>query len=148
MKKYFAKYLPVEGEIKFPANIYCLSEGLRLNCQSMVCPDCRLAKLFLCSRDIKVGDKVRSDKEPHIEYELNDGNNRALLFKVIGEISPEATWVKEGDDFDEDEWMPMLAWGSEDFYSYQEGEVKEIFYSNPLQGWEIKILCNNCKHFH
>jgi hypothetical protein len=85
MKKYFAKYLPVEGEIK-------------------------KVKLFLCSRNIEVGDKYYyngtetdiCDSEIRLEQikeqEEKHGQKR---FKVIGEISPEAIWVKEGDEFNE-----------------------------------------------
>lgn len=91
-------------------------------------------KLFLCSRDIswEEGDDrhilVTSDKNLWGEIEdgsivpievshgydndtivpLIDGNQaeKDTIFKVIGEISPEATWVKEGDEFDDSdcEW--------------------------------------------
>lgn len=88
------------------------------------------ASLHICSRDIQVGDKVLVSmpyengkleeftvvKKPE-GYNLDlltgiysgnmDVNNPTYLhqnsFKVIGEISPEATWVKEGDEFDEEE---------------------------------------------
>jgi hypothetical protein len=92
MKKYFAKYLPVEGEIK-------------------------KVKLFLCSRNIEVGDKYYyngtetdiCDSEIRLEQikeqEEKHGQKR---FKVIGEISPEAIWVKEEDGFDEDDILFIL----------------------------------------
>lgn len=90
-------------------------------------------KLFLCSRDIQVGDIafslpaielnkpklyyrkiVKEDdfsgmdtapfKREEVEkYYWEDGcwNYKCDVVKVIGEVSPEATWVKEGMEFDE-----------------------------------------------
>jgi hypothetical protein len=126
MKTYFAKYLPVEGEIK---------EGdyfIRSKCNTIMhAGDISItekanllkypkAKLFLCSRDIQVGDRVWNQdsgygevKEIDIEgetlgvkYDLQDyevEEDFKYIVKVIGEISPEAKWVKEGDEFDEGE---------------------------------------------
>lgn len=70
--------------------------------------------LFLCSRDIQVGDKAIYDNKEVIIISYDErfliwefegmptpvNYNKELLFKVIGEISPDATWVKEGDEFD------------------------------------------------
>lgn len=125
--KYKAKYLPVEGEIK-QGNKYFASDGTL--CERYTSKDVegdRLAKLFLISTDIKVGDKVLSPVENEFReftivekpkgYNLNmmvgvftDGRpmtEPAYLnqntFKIIGEISPEATFVKEGDEFDEEQ---------------------------------------------
>lgn len=86
-------------------------------------------KLMLISTDIQVGDKVRSFNYPEQEerevlnlrtskklvgakdhseiYHLadiqypNEVNTAAVsnFFKIIGKISPEATWVKEGDEY-------------------------------------------------
>lgn len=63
--------------------------------------------MFLCSRDIQVGDKYKVPKYPG-SNEYDDVERYASepmedSFKVIGEISPDATWVKEGDEFDENE---------------------------------------------
>lgn len=104
MSKYFAKYLPVEERI---------------------IPHKSRVKLFLCSRDIQIGQRVwdsqTSERYNKVEYEESTswacdshsvdssvGNvvytvpkERAII--VIGEISPEARWVKEGDEFDEEE---------------------------------------------
>jgi hypothetical protein len=74
-------------------------------------------QLFLCSRDIQVGDEYTC---PHKGKGIDVGfgqpkqvavwmiytkerNLCSDCFKVIGEISPNATWVKERDEFDEDE---------------------------------------------
>lgn len=136
MSKYFAKYLPVEGEIKEGDQFideynhiyrctkvtnggtygsgYSRSINLRLS---------KKVKLFLCSRDIQVGDEfittdaltkpldtksictgINNDLEI-LDKDCEDrGWNILRVGKVIGEISPDATWVKEGDEFEEDGW--------------------------------------------
>lgn len=128
-KKYFAKYLPEEGEIKFKD----LKFGLKVATPSeygrgyianhnhtedsvMVIynmeeegyyklSELKLLKLFLCSRDIQVGDKVRhtvSGEEVLWTDMDTEFRSVEMYFKVIGEISPDAlSYVKEGDEFDE-----------------------------------------------
>jgi len=120
-KSYFAKYLPVEGEIK-EGELVTDNHGIfpyhKGNPCQGVFGNFKKVKLFLCSRDIQVGDKVVY--EAHLDFgvqlvtNIEDDEVAVLskgskthahnLLKVIGEISPEATWVKEGDEFDEDEW--------------------------------------------
>jgi hypothetical protein len=97
MKQYFAKYLPVEGEIK---------EG-----DIVIGMDGKKVKLFLCSRNIQVGDKVldiRTNTWKEVNnscgVELYKQKPNDIQFKVIGEISPNAKWVKEGDEFEENDW--------------------------------------------
>ena len=131
-KKYFAKYMPVEaqGDLgckwQWDNNIQntgweditpsdmdaIIAHGLKPS------PEFRKVKLFLCSRDIKVGDKYSVDGDVFLEaYKVDiktfeiiqKGFQKGIVsssevpFKVIGEISPEATFVKEGDEFDEDD---------------------------------------------
>jgi len=117
MKKYFAKYLPVEGEIKIGDVIkdslgyitITSEEGVRVYTEA----NKQRYKLFLCSRDKKPMDIVtfESGKRTQIEKWDEDYNQWVFngksrvsdedCFKVIGEISSDATWVKEGDEFDE-----------------------------------------------
>jgi hypothetical protein len=91
-------------------------------------------KLFLCSRDIQVGDEFIIPEDCVVDWDLRV-NNKGICtsismgnkmfhykapcslggivhsgvhadskpYKVIGEISPDATWVKEGDEFEEHE---------------------------------------------
>lgn len=152
MKTHFAKYLPVEGEIKegdywqhpkgpvFPwTEAYArgpISTGLM-----------KKVKLFLCSRDIKVGDGIKTKcKEEWLDAkvlelppEYSDYANYRIVcgsmesyslgmytIKIIGEISPEATWVKEGDQFDEGEWQysGRLVDKSPPFGNRKEVEIK------------------------
>ena len=101
-------------------------------------------KLFLCSRDIQVGDKLikdgveyeahsRPDGVPFIGYYNKDwcyiDND---CFKVIGEISPDATWVKEGMEYDE-----------KDFYMEKELDVSDNLYETGI----VKIK-GPCGHYH
>jgi hypothetical protein len=67
----------------------------------------QLAKLFLCSRDIQVRDEYTS-----LEWELRkkkrltkteEYDSSEDKFKIVGEISPKATWVTEGMEFTADE---------------------------------------------
>lgn len=148
--KYFTKYLPVEGKIeshsmalldagfnnasivrvmstaKYYSNVS--SEGD--NWDTMT-DRLKTVQLFLCSRNIEVGDKVWDTLNekfcevttPFVALQTSDGENvpcwylktepvtfheARFLIKVLGPISPETTWVKEGDEFEEDqvqEWF-------------------------------------------
>jgi len=152
-KLYLAKYLPVEGEIKEGMK-YILTKSLGLGAykegyigtaaidftkEAQEDQGGKILKLFLCSRDIQVGDKVfeiLADKSIGEEFEwteeIHKHNHQFIedgdVFKVIGEISPEATWVKEGDEFAEDEV---------DIY-----DVSHL----PMSVCHIK--CPTCKYFH
>lgn len=181
MKKYFAKYLPVEGEIKegdrwwvktlpqvypLPADKSTLDYW---NTQFGNQKDFSKVNLFLCSRDIRVGDKViyKSHIESHWfkgtvavytnsytafeEDRDNDGDKESFyinydskdVYKIVGEISPEASWVKEGDEFDEGE---VKIYERKDFSHWDSEDELE---RNPI--WRtynnIEIL-GPCGHFH
>lgn len=148
--KYFAKDLPVEGKgdigCKWQWKNNIKNTGWedisRSDMDAIIAhglepePEFRKLKLFLCSRDIKIGDKVKTFNYPEqnegkiinlrtskklvgakdhseiyhladIQYSHESSPTTAAIsnfFKVVGEISPEATWVKEGDEFDEDDF--------------------------------------------
>lgn len=186
-KSYFAKYLPVEGEIKEALYIfwkgrvyqqYSILSNFREKTfglflgenqgEHIPIEEAKPAKLFLCSRDVKVGDKInylsrngditfqgeldkiegeyiflkedRFKEDYHMSYPLKDA------YKVIGEISPQATWVKEGDEWDEDE---VRVCGQQILVD------KETFNSDP-RSWteaEYKVVFvgkikGPCGHFH
>lgn len=104
--------------------------------------ECQKVKLFLCSRDIQVGDKAyfntTSDPVEVTKVEngmlTNKGGKTYSVdesFKVIGEISPNASWVTEGMEFDEND------------------VEKWITHVNTLQEREIiKVRCPHCKVFN
>ena len=108
MKPYFAKYLPEEGEIE-KGDFYVTAPDYK---NIRKCEDkswgtfemCKKVKLFLCSRDIQVGDKIylsQSKKTEIFKYQRPDGRiicesgdekeypkelAKQEFFKVIGEI--------------------------------------------------------------
>lgn len=167
MKLYFTKYLPVEGEIKMRDWYFNKYKELCLYQASLPACDyigAQLAKLFLCSRDIGIGDKfyrkytkavghtpemecIGMDTTGTVLYSegINDDiyNPKDLCFKIIGEISPGAIWVKEGDEFD---------FHQIDAVPFLEGEEygPDSAALSPELDWEwvIRIQCPTCKKFH
>lgn len=125
MNKLFAKYIPVPGEIK--AGDMALKPSFKWEGhfgQSLVEPPyieevdededistMKLVKLFLCSKDIHSGDrfytKVGSEEETWVDTYREPTDE---WFKVLGEVSPKAIWVKPDMEFEEDDIQ------REDFY--------------------------------
>lgn len=151
MKLYFAKYLPVEGEIKPPCIVLeTLTTGEKQLFQVDTKNDIdiknqQLVKLFLCSRDVQVGDKVYeilSDKSIGDEFEWTSEiakyNDSEPCFKVIGEISTDATWVKEGDEFDEEKLR----------YIYTPEIKPSMCEVDAIPEREIVYIKGPCGHFH
>lgn len=121
---YFTKYLPVDDQPTDTNNtiihrdlntayIFCAP---KIVAQEAIRQGDKLAKLFLCSRDINIGEsfywrdmlspnlwskEYQQDKETHDEF-------AQVVFKVIGEISPDATHIKEGDKFGEEDIANIL----------------------------------------
>lgn len=195
-KQYFTKHLPVEGEIKEGdkftysirfGNINKFPDGIT-NAHLHQEDGNKAVKLFLCSRDIAEGDKIYLPKlnEYHIfKYErpsrivcesLNGMYPKEFekqdYFKVIGEISPEATWVKDGDEFDEGDIKPIINFlipeNWKDIYknkprkakSKSSGKEQIVYPYSPsfgLYNWEILNpepedlliqIKGPCGHFH
>lgn len=159
-KKYFAKYLPIEGEIKegdwflwqdegtvIPYLFKCIgTDGVHLKVKWGIEVGsyrngidrgeineygygdwnksfAKKVQLFLCSRDIQIGETFIllsnplgfAPKERVMDrlFEKVIEENPMLsdfIFKVLGPISPKATWVKEGDELDENDLL-VLEWG-------------------------------------
>lgn len=126
MSKYFTKWLPVEGEIlpgdKFTHRL--TDSKIHTNTDLTPIkhhPYYKKVKLFLCSRDIIVGDEIYLSETK--EYHRFGGikNNTIVccpgngideehrmqdLFKVIGEVSPDSlSFVEEGMEFDKNVQM-------------------------------------------
>ena len=180
MKK-FAKYLSVEGEIEVPCIVLeTLTNGKTElfqidNFNDINLETQKLAKLFLCSRDIQVGDKVQKNPSNWLISDFDswgrgDGLAEVLeiiddstidvrweggrcyetpneVLKVIGEISPDAVWVTEGMEFDDDELLKTI------IYKCREPENNIPLHVEPLEGCIvnntfIKIKCPTCKQFH
>jgi hypothetical protein len=177
MKKYFAKYLPVEGEPK-PGD-YVDDPDLKEIVQIVeileggVTEGTKVVKLFLCSTDIQVGDKARSIMKLEEDFEISSieigsGENhypaemivwnkldqqtslwRPLtnVFKVVGPISPQALWVKEGDEFDEDE-VAFDMFGENIPFSKADKELFHEFQIYRFPQQYIKIKSSQTQQFH
>lgn len=160
--KYFAKWLPVEGEIR-EGDRYKISEGDEIftchhvekgfveNNDTIWSGEvyrgshqkfCKKVKLFLCSRDTADGDTIRFFDNPLVqistdkEYKYDRLVERMVvknpllpkyMYRVVGEISSEATWVKEGDEFDEKDLL---------LFEYPEGLDQKDFWAE----WDWKNL--------
>jgi hypothetical protein len=157
MKPYFAKYLPVEGEIKrgdkylHPnGNFQQLSDDVQLSLLPEINEIGKLVKLFLCSRDIQVGDKVfdtYSGLEVKVTEQNFPSNASDFWVRVIGEISPEAVWVKEGDEFNEEDVLRVahVKWGG---WVGLGTEIQKTLELSPCYAEGYVVKCPTCKKFH
>lgn len=170
MKKFFVDFIPVEGEVKngvkyitLNGNIYThdssKEEGLDEHFkQGLLNGKYKLVKPFLCSRDvpIQVGDKTNKGiitdyckgflSEPD-EYYV-DGNRfpnfiiKRDLYKIIGEVSPNATWITKGMEFDT--YKKIALHDVEGVWEEADG-IRWSSY--PAQEF-IALQCTNCNHYH
>jgi len=177
--KYFCKYLPVEGEIKegdkflFKSSQTIFTAGQIEN--KMIeefnhdkyfsIEDCKKVKLFLCCRNIQVGDKVKyKDVSTEIEIPIDKENwswlSKHASWSVIGEISTDAVWVKEGNEFAEDEIEEWYWHIEQDCFALSVKFAEEISNKPPnfhKNIWEnrqdifkkgiYRIKCPCCKSF-
>lgn len=164
-KIFFAKYLPIEGEIKKDDNALNPSNKkvVRVNAaclKNLVTPEWKKVKLFLCSRDIQVGDDIQHTSGEngvcdeiigdalHFSGDI-EGHYSSInqWFKVIGKISPDAVWVKEGMEFDKGELSKVL------YYTDREPENHVPIDVCPIEGYTLsktvfRIKCPTCKTYH
>lgn len=138
MKKYFAKYLPVEGETR---------KGDHWDSVNGEIPGTLHTRPYVCTRDIQMGEIVVDWKHPEpVEHEAAEGwflpENDCI--KVLGEISPEASWVKESDEFDESE---IELWTGFGHYRKIEKSNPDYYLHAKEKGSHFKIL-GPCNHFH
>lgn len=168
--KYFAQFLPVDGKVEI--GDYFIDTGVmsngtligkRANKEGVY--DYQKVKLFLCSRDVQIGDKniytgfkgvfeendteiVKEIKYQHqLEFIRSNAVNGSGVFKVVGQISPYATWVKAWDEFDEEDIE----------YNHKErffGTGKSIWMKISKEAFNISKLQKRirikglCGHFH
>lgn len=102
-------------------------------------------KLFLCSLNITEQD-WKSEETVRIYQDAKEP--AGSRFKIIGEISPEATWVKKGDEFAEDEvkiYKPLEFSHYEEYFDTEIQDTSErAVYKNIIRV-SIKGACG---HFH
>lgn len=90
--------------------------------------DITVLKPCLCSRDIQVGDICFIEGGSDSKYTATKDGLQGY-FKVIGQISSGSLWVREGDEFEENEWKEEIGF-------FETVRIK------------IKIKCPKCNHFH
>lgn len=167
MKTYFCKYLPVEGEVEendvavhLDGDVSKMDKHfIKETRSSGELSSIRKVKLFLCSKNIQIGDKIKylnRNEDMMFEGTLDKINEGYIClvedkfeddyhmsyflkhaFKVIGEISPEAEWVKESDEFDEGDLGTLL-----------NGEVVAFNHWLPNAIPKIVSIKGPCGHFH
>lgn len=125
MSKYYAKYLAVEDGFK---RIVKNEQGFPVDYEQEV-------KLFLVTNDIQVGDEVLDTYSGMklIVTKSNSGSNASDYYiKVIGEISKDAIWVKDGDEFTKEQIQIVNT------------KVIECLCEAPGIDWWVNS--NGCKH--
>lgn len=164
-KAYFIQLLPATGKIQ--ERLKALYAPSHKEYKAPI-------KLFLCSRDVKVGDTCfyvdvmgqekectfkeialfEGDTEWWFDFGTKDmssyhpgyDKNRKPPYKVIGEISPQASWVTEGMEFD----LNQLAFYLSSVHTEQSYNIDlEGFLKSTFKGKKyIKIKCPHCGTFH
>ncbi len=185
-KKYFIKILPVDGDIKDGDIITGKNEvsvivgrkskhGLQPWALEEIpnIIDFKKSKLFLCSKDIQVDDEVWDSLKNRklfvkevkgflfgIGATVYDKDNLThcynTFYKIIGEVSPKAIWVKEGDEFDEEDMMFEIFIKNQIYKNYKKTEDAIIDYKNLSNSIKkhtdlkmvCKLKCPTCKSYH
>ena len=153
MKQYFCKYIPVEGvrkegdcvKHKVSGNIGIITKILDVG-GKYEDEEIEKVELFLCSRDVSLHEECWLDNEKVIPNQLHV-DLRDKCYKVIGSISPEATWVDEDDEFDEDEVTVQQVGPFHDMDDVFNVDNK-VWNHTKTYKYYIQIKCSTCKHFH
>lgn len=108
------------------------------------------AKLFLCTKDIKIGDKVkeRLTTGEWMDWSVDNENDLDLehQVKVVGEISPRAIWLRDGNLIPKDHIRL--------FHKAKIGEPERVLWKMQdlderlRKEFYIAILCTNCLQYH
>jgi hypothetical protein len=100
-------------------------------------------KLFLCSRIIEDNDVFYSELYPNQKYSAvgnwREKHDLDFLYKILKQLSPEACWVKEGDEFEAEEFQP--------YNKTLDIPIRFEYIGKPIVSY-IRIWNHNCKHFH
>jgi len=149
MKTYFTRYLPGEDNYK-------VGDSIRLGLNIEILRDIEDVKmaekfkyqkvqLFLCTEKIEIGDKVIDRSGREYIASIHD-MDEVGIYKVIGPISPEATWVKEEDTFNLKE-LAYLVQGDycPEEITYHTVEFRE---NKPKPGGTTIAIKGPCGHFH
>lgn len=164
--KYLAKVLPGEGNWIIPTkNPNLRPKKVEKNWDNKHVKEhygTVKGKIFLCTREIGKGDEVINlvDYSKLIWPGLKDAKAPINPVKVIGEISQEAVWIEEDDQFNEDQiWRQILVkdyLGEDDYTELNTVTLKgyDIIGDGTKYGdklvaiYPIKIKCPTCNTFH
>lgn len=170
--KYFTKYLKVEGKATVNGCNQCeIGEVIKIredNYRYLGNNEFEKVKLFLCTRDIQVGDEIVCDedisKKAVVESLTSSGLIRLRVnkefytevqnscFKVIGELSKDAIWITEGMEFEEEDINRQFyddSGSSEScWFNYNKLHTEEDWAETPEDWKRIQIKCPTCKTFH
>lgn len=147
MKQYFCKYIPVEGEEKRKTGSTVSNEvGICLREEDGGYDYYQKVELSLCSRDVSLHEECWLDNEKVIPNQLHV-DLRDKCYKVIGSISPDAVWVTEGMEFDEDEVTVQQVGPFHDMDDVFNVDNK-VWNHTKTYKYYIQIKCSTCKHFH
>ncbi len=108
MRKYFTKYLPVEGEVQEGGKFLHTNTGLIETAIHVHGPHThphKPVKLFLCTSEIKVGDRILNNEgeEVTVAYVGKD----QLNYDVVGWVQDKHVYLKEKQSFSD--WLnPLL----------------------------------------
>jgi hypothetical protein len=157
-KPYFTKYLAVPGKLKEGERGISINNAIYTHYAHLGDDYGKPMKLFLCSRDVQVGDEVTcidpssinfGKKAKHFEF-----GDTVNWVNVIGEISPEATWVTEGMEFDENE-LQVFVWDGyeenhEEFMTFNKEKYEETqrFQFGDDDSYFLIQVKGPCGHFH
>lgn len=191
MKKYFAKFLMVDGEINEGDHYKCSDSNKILRSamtgdfldHTLWSVSLQKMKLFLLSREVEIGDEVHSKlywNKGVIEGFKEDSKKTTFYFvgktntlkdwhvtngwgKKIGEISSGAIWVKDGDEFDNNDiemvynakkecLCETVNWWTDT--NSCDHEIEDHYNKARMCGryinvvCKVKIKCPTCNNFH
>ncbi len=158
-KPYFAEYIPVKGKIKDEEMVMFKINGKwtqPCSFDSYLGPDIEdvaQGVLFICSRNVQINDEIYGTREGGWDTQhkgiaiekdkgyffIMEGKKKTRLYdcyKIVGSVSPNATWVKRGDRFEVDD---LSAQGIGTNWCDENPDVGKF---------KFKIKCPTCNNFH
>jgi|SRR6187551_629932 len=152
--KYFAKYLPVEGGYEdgdLVIDLYHPEPSIHeaeSSCKQNEGELCTKVKLFLCSRDVQFNDNAYSPRNGFYKFGYHENSYRNESIKIIGPISLTAIWVKEGAEFEEEDWCVLMTTASKKIGVIQVEKHNIDRFKNLAVKTFIGIKCPTCNTFH
>lgn len=152
--KYFTKYIPVEGEAKIGDMVKLVNDPADAHIADADCihVGCDKVKLFLCSKDIKIGDRMTLEDEDGVMGSsivttepselIKKAALKGLAYTIMGEISSEALrYVKEGMEYEENDTFP---------YHIHDENGKIVYLDKYDEPVDTPIYCikGPCGHYH